>query len=67
MPDHPLLYNDEGHVPHELEQLVKEAIQRYPNMDAEWWLGPVAAIRAVNDWLLDALTDPNNLTVEENR
>lgn len=52
--DHPLLYDDDGHVPHELEQRVAEAIKRYPNMDADWWLGPVAAIRAVSDWLLDA-------------
>ena len=49
---HPLLYDDDGHVPQELEDRVREAIKRYPNMDADWWLGPVAAIRVVSDWLL---------------
>ena len=53
MSDHPMLYDSEGHVLPELEQRVKEAIQRYPVMEAEWWLGPVAAIRVVSDWLLE--------------
>jgi hypothetical protein len=53
MTDHPLLYDDDGHVPQELEQRVADAIRRYPMMDSPWWLGSVAAIRVVSDWLVE--------------
>jgi hypothetical protein len=41
------LYDQDGHLHAEVQKSVEDAIKRYPNFDAEWWLGGVAAIRAV--------------------
>jgi len=45
-----VLYDENGHVHEELRLAVEAAIKRYPNMDAEQWIGGVAAIRVVADW-----------------
>lgn len=39
------------HFAHDLREQVAEAIRRYPNADAEWWIGPEAAIGVVEDYL----------------
>jgi hypothetical protein len=44
------IYTPEGHVDPELERQVAEAIRRYPNFDAEWWIGATAAISVVAKW-----------------
>ena len=41
------IYTGEGHVRPEVQQAVENAIRRYPNTEAEWWLGGVAGIRAL--------------------
>ena len=46
-----VLYDENGHVHEELRLAVEAAIKRYPNMEAEQWIGGVAAIRVVADWL----------------
>lgn len=48
-----VLRTTDGQFPQELESAVADAIRRYPNMAAEWWLGPVAAIRVVEQWIID--------------
>ena len=49
------LMTPSGHWHPELEERVKAAIQRYPNMYAEWWLGPSAALSVIQDWLNEEL------------
>ena len=46
------IYDSEGHVHPVVLERVESAIQRYPNMQADQWLGGVAAIRAVLDALV---------------
>lgn len=41
----------EGHWDPELEQRVAEAIKRFPNFEAEWWIGASAALGAVEKWM----------------
>lgn len=52
-------YHDEWtpYVNTTLEAQVAEAIRRYPNGDAPGWLAPIAAIKVVEKWLLDALAE----------
>jgi hypothetical protein len=46
------LRSPEGHWDPVLEDRVREALRKVPNMDAPWWIGPSAAIGVVEDWLL---------------
>lgn len=50
-PINPVLMDPEGHWHPELERRVAEAIRRYPNVDAEWWIGASAALFVVDEWL----------------
>ncbi len=41
------VYTKEGSIRPEVLLAVETAIRQFPNMDAEWWLGGVVAIRAL--------------------
>lgn len=47
------LRTPDGFIDPDLQHLVEQAIREYPNSDAEWWLGGVAAIRIVEAWLVE--------------
>ncbi len=49
------VYDQDGHLYPELLERVEAAIDRYPLRNAPHWLGGVAAIRAVVDWLNERL------------
>jgi hypothetical protein len=48
---HAALYGKEGHIHQSLLDEVDAAIKRFPNMDAEWWIGGSAAVSVIDRWL----------------
>lgn len=40
-----------NHYNHELREQIAHSIRRYPNSDAEWWIGPEAVLARVEEHL----------------
>jgi len=57
MGDVPLLNvfrgGDGDYIEPELQRRVEAAIREYPIMDAPQWLGGIAAVRVVEQWLIE--------------